>query len=301
MKPDFIIVSGNVNRDLAIAIAQLLNVEIGKCRVERFPDTEVNVQLDESVRSRDVFIVQSSCPPVNERAMEAFAIADACRRDAASSITWIAPYFGYARSDKRRGRRTALMGRLVADFAEHAGIGRVIAVDLHSPQVEGFFHVPMENLTAVPVISDALKRDMEPGSVIVSPDAGGIKLASAYASRLGCAVAVLHKERLNGAKTIVNRVVGDVRGKPCVIIDDMISTGGTIRNAVDALIQAGAREQFIVAATHPVFTPEARKNLIHPAVREIVVTDSIPVPADAWPHVKTVSLAPLLAKATRKL
>ena len=301
MKPDFIIVSGNVNRDLAIAIAQLLNVEIGKCRVERFPDTEVNVQLDESVRSRDVFIVQSSCPPVNERAMEAFAIADACRRDAASSITWIAPYFGYARSDKRRGRRTALMGRLVADFAEHAGIGRVIAVDLHSPQVEGFFHVPMENLTAVPVISDALKRDMEPGSVIVSPDAGGIKLASAYASRLGCAVAVLHKERLNGAKTIVNRVVGDVRGKPCVIIDDMISTGGTIRNAVDALIQAGAREQFIVAATHRVFTPEARKNLIHPAVREIVVTDSIPVPADAWPHVKTVSLAPLLAKATRKL
>ena len=185
MKPDFIIVSGNVNRDLAIAIAQLLNVEIGKCRVERFPDTEVNVQLDESVRDRDVFIVQSSCPPVNERAMEAFAIADACRRDAASSITWIAPYFGYARSDKQRGRRTALMGRLVADFAEHAGIGRVIAVDLHAPQVEGFFRVPMENLTAVPAISDALKRDMEAESVIVSPDAGGIKLASAYASPFG--------------------------------------------------------------------------------------------------------------------
>ena len=301
MKSDFTIVSGNVNRDLAIAIAQLLNVEIGKCRVERFPDTEVNVQLDESVRDRDVFIVQSSCPPVNERAMEAFAIADACRRDAASSITWIAPYFGYARSDKRRGRRTALMGRLVADFAEHAGIGRVIAVDLHAPQVEGFFRVPMENLTAVPAISDALNRDIEAKSVIVSPDAGGIKLASAYASRLGCAVAVLHKERLNGAKTVVNRVVGDVRGKPCVIIDDMISTGGTIRNAVDALIQAGAREQFIVAATHPVFAPEARKNLIHPAIREIVVTDSIPVPADEWPYVKTVSLAPLLAKATREL
>ena len=301
MKPDFVIVSGTVNRDLAIAIAQLLNVEVGKCRLERFPDTEVNVQLDEPVRDRDVFIVQSSCPPVNERAMEAFAIADACRREAASSITWIAPYFGYARSDKRRGRRTALMGRLVADFAEHAGIGRVIAVDLHSPQVEGFFHVPMENLTAVPAISDALRRDMEPGSAIVSPDAGGIKLASAYASQLGCAVAVLHKDRLNGAKTVVNKVVGDVHGKPCVIIDDMISTGGTIRSAIDALIQAGAREQFIVAATHPVFTPEARKNLIHPAIREIIVTDSIPVSADEWPHVKTVSLAPLLAKATREL
>jgi ribose-phosphate pyrophosphokinase len=228
--------------------------------------------------------------------MEAFAIADACRRAAASSITWIAPYFGYARSDKRRGRRTALMGRLVADFAEHAGVDHVIAVDLHSPQVEGFFHVPVENLTAVPVISDALKRDVEPGSVIVSPDTGGMKLASAYGSRLGCPVAVLHKERLNGSKTIVNRVVGDVRGKACVIIDDMISTGGTIRNAIDALVQAGAREQFIVAATHPVFTPEARKNLNHPAIRQIIVTDSIPVTHHHWRRVYVVSLAPLLAK-----
>ena len=141
--------------------------------------------------SSHVFIVQSSCPPVDERAMEAFAIADACRRAAASSITWIAPYFGYARSDKRKGRRTALMGRLVADFAEHAGIDHVIAVDLHSPQVEGFFHVPVENLTAVPAIADALKPHLEPGSLIVSPDAGGIKLASAYGSRLDCPVAVL--------------------------------------------------------------------------------------------------------------
>jgi ribose-phosphate pyrophosphokinase len=299
MKPDFMIVSGNVNRELAITIAQRLGVEIGKCRVERFPDTEVNVQLDEPVRDRHVFIVQSSCPPVNEHAMEAFAIADACRRAGASSITWIAPYFGYARSDKRRGRRTALMGRLAADFAEHAGINHLIAVDLHSPQVEGFFHVPVENLTAVPVISDALKRDMEPGSVIVSPDTGGTKLASAYASRLGCPVAVLHKERLNGTDTVVNRVVGDVRGKDCVIIDDMISTGSTIRKAIAALVQAGAREQFIVAATHPVFTPEARKNLNHLSIRQITVTDSIPVTHHHWRRVCVVSLAPIIVEAIR--
>jgi ribose-phosphate pyrophosphokinase len=303
MKADFMIVSGSVNRKLAIAIAQLLDVEVGKCRVERFPDTEVNVQLDEPVRDRRVFIVQSSCPPVDERTMEAFAIADACRRAAASVITWIAPYFGYARSDKRRGRRTALMGRLVADFAEHAGIHQVIAVDLHSPQVEGFFHVRVENLTAVLAISDALKPQLEPGAVIVSPDTGGMKLASAYASQLGCPVAVLHKERLNGAKTIINRVVGDVGGKPCVIIDDMISTGGTIKHAIEALIQAGSSERFIVAATHAVFTPKASKNLNHPGIRQIVVTDSIPLLAEDWLRdrgVKTVSLAPLLAEAIRR-
>jgi ribose-phosphate pyrophosphokinase len=300
MKAKSVIVSGSINRDLAIAVAQLLDVEIGKCRVDRFPDTEINVQLDEPVRDCHVLIVQSSCPPVNERAMEAFAIADACRREAASSITWIAPYFGYARSDKRRGRRTALMGRLVADFAEHAGIDRVITVDLHSPQVEGFFHVPVENLTAVPVISDALKPHLKAASMIVSPDTGGMKLASAYACRLGCPVAVLHKERLNGSKTVVTRVVGEVRGKPCVIVDDMISTGGTIKNAIEALIQAGSSDHFIVAATHAVFTPRALQNLNHPSIRQIVVTDSIPVSADEWPDVKKVSLAPILAKATRE-
>ena len=297
------IVSGNVNRDLAIAIAQLLDVEIGKCRVERFPDTEVNVQLDEPVRDRHIFIVQSSCPLVDEHAMEAFAIADACRRAAASRITWVAPYFGYARSDKRRGRRTALMGRLVADFAEHAGIDQLIAVDLHSAQVEGFFHVPVENLTAVSAISDALKPHLEAGSVVVSPDTGGMKLASAYASRLGCPVAVLHKERLNGAKTVVSKIVGDVRDKPCVIIDDMISTGGTIKNAIEALIHAGAIERFIVAATHGVFTPEAYKNLNHPAIRQIIVTDSIPLSTNDWPRsrgLETVSLAPALAIAIRR-
>jgi ribose-phosphate pyrophosphokinase len=303
VKKDFIILSGSVNRGLTLAVDQLLNVEIGKCRVERFPDTEVNVQLDESVRDSHVFIVQSSCPPVDERAMEAFAIADACRRDAASSITWVAPYFGYARSDKRRGRRTALMGRLVADFAEHAGINRVIAVDLHSPQVEGFFHVPIENLTAVPAISDALKPYLEAESVVVSPDSGGIKLAAAYASRLGCPAAVLHKERLNGIETVVNRVIGEVRGKSCVIIDDMISTGGTIRNAVEALLEAGVRKHFIVAATHPVFTSEARRNLSHPSIRQIIVTDSIPFSSDNWlrgRRIKVVSLAPILAEAIRR-
>jgi ribose-phosphate pyrophosphokinase len=300
MRAKFVIVSGSASQKLAMATAQRLGAEIGQCSVTRFPDTEVNVQLNEPVRERRVFIVQSSCPPVDQHIMEVLAIADACRRAAASSITWIAPYFGYARSDKRRGGRTPIMGRLVADFAERAGIDHLIALDLHSQQVEGFFHIPVENLSAVPALADALKSHLEPESVIVSPDAGRVKMASAYASRMGCPVAVLHKERLNGRKTAVSRIVGEVRARPCVIIDDMISTGGTINNAVEALIRVGAAGNFIVAASHGVFTPEARKNLNHPAIRKIIVTDSIPVSSDDWPQVKIVSLAPILAGAIRR-
>jgi ribose-phosphate pyrophosphokinase len=300
MKAEFVIVSGSVNQQLAMATAQSLGAEIGKCNVERFPDTEVSVRLDEPVRERRVFIIQSSSPSVDQHVMEVFAIADACRRAAALGITWLAPYFGYARSDKRRGRRTAVMGRLVADFAAHAGIDHVIAVDLHSQQVEGFFHVPVENLTSVFAIAEALKPDLKPGSVIVSPDTGRVKMASTYASRLGCPVAVFHKERLNGTKTAVNRVVGEVRGRPCVIIDDMISTGGTINNAIEALIRAGAAGHFIVVASHAVFAPESRKTLNHPAIEKIIVSDSIPVSPDEWPQVKVVSLAPILAGAIRR-
>lgn len=300
MRAKFVIVSGSASQKLAMATAQRLGAEIGQCSVTRFPDTEVNVQLNEPVRERRVFIVQSSCPPVDQHIMEVLAIADACRRAAASSITWIAPYFGYARSDKRRGGRTPIMGRLVADFAERAGIDHLIALDLHSQQVEGFFHIPVENLSAVPALADALKSHLEPESVIVSPDTGRVKMASAYASRMGCPVAVLHKERLNGRKTAVSRIVGEVRARPCVIIDDMISTGGTINNAVEALIRVGAAENFIVATSHGVFTPEARKNLNHPAIRKIIVTDSIPVSSDDWPQVKIVSLAPILAGAIRR-
>ncbi len=299
MNQNLMVVSGTANRDLAGAIARLLDVNLAKCRVERFPDSEVNVELGESVRERRVFIIQPSCPPVDQHATEAFAIADACRRAAAMAVTWVAPYFGYARGDKRRGRRCALMGRLIADFAEQAGISQLIAVDLHSPQVEGFFRAPVENLTAVPVIADALKENLLAESVIVSPDAGGIKLASAYGARLGCPVAVLHKERLDGATTAITKVVGTVRGRACVIVDDMISTGGTIKNAIEVLLQAGASGGVTVAATHPVFTPEAQQNLNHPAIQQIVVTDSIPMSPHDWPQVKVVSLSPLLASTIR--
>ena len=281
-------------------VAQSLEVEIGKCSLDRFPDTEVSVQLDEPVHEREVFLIQSSSPPVDQNVMETFALADACRRGGASGITWVAPYFGYARSDRRQGRRVAIMGRLVADFAQRAGIDRVITVDLHSQQVEGFFHVPVENLTALPAIADALAPHLEAGSVIVSPDRGRVKMASAYAARLGCGVAVLYKERLNDGKTAITKVVGEVRGKSCVIIDDMISTGGTIHAAVEALTRAGATANFVIAASHAVFTPEARQNLSHSSIRKIIVSNSIPLSPDDWPQVTIVSLASLLADAIRR-
>jgi ribose-phosphate pyrophosphokinase len=300
MKAQFVLASGNANRKLAMAMAELLDAKMAKCSVKRFPDTEINVQLEDPVREHRVFIVQSSCPPVDQHVMEVFAVADACRRAAASGITWIAPYFGYARSDKRQDRRSPIMGRLVADFAERAGIDHVIAVDLHSQQIEGFFHGPVENLTAVPALAATLQQHLETGWVIVSPDTGRVKMASAYAARLGCPVAVLHKERLSGKKSAIRRVVGEVLRKRCVIVDDMISTGGTISKAVEALMRAGAAEEFIVAAPHGVFTPEARKNLDHPAIRKIIVSDSIPITPGDWPQVQVVSLAPILAGAIRR-
>ena len=301
MKAQFVILSGSSNRKLALTTAGLLGVEIGECSLARFPDTEVNVQLNEPVRGRWVFILQSSSPPVDEHVMEVFAIVDACRRAGAAGIGWIAPYFGYARSDKRGTRRNAIMARLIADFAQRAGIDQLITVDLHSPQVEGFFRIPMENLSTLALLVETLKRDLDSRTIVVSPDPGRVKMAAQYAAQLDCPVAALQKERRNGDATAITMVLGDVRGRPCLVIDDMISTGGTINNAIKALLSAGAEKNFVVAASHPVFTAEARQNLVHPAIREIIVTDSIPVSTPDWPLVKVISLAPLLAEAVRRV
>lgn len=295
-----LIVSGSASRELAREVARLLKLEIANCRVERFPDTEVDVELDQAVRAREVFIIQASSPPVDQNAMETCAIADACRRAGAASISWVAPYFGYARSDRRKGRRVAIMGRLTADFVQRAGIDHVMAMDLHSEQIEGFFDVPVEHVTAVAVIADALQSEIAPDSVIVSPDKGRVKMASAYATRLGCTIAVLYKERLSAKKTLVHKVAGDVRRKRCVIIDDMISTGATINSAIKALIRAGASPGFVVAASHAVFSRGARRNLNHSAIQKIIVTNSIAFSAAAWPRVKVVSVGPVLAEAIQR-
>jgi ribose-phosphate pyrophosphokinase len=301
MSETFTIFAGSANRELADAIARELGVPLGACDIDRFPDGEVSVQLLEPVRRKEVFLVQPTSPPVNDNLVELLALADACRRAAAARITAIVPYFGYARADKRHGRREPITGRLVADVLQVVGIDHVVTVDLHTPQMEGFFHVPVDTLTAVPTLCRALVGRLPPDVVVVSPDAGRMQVATHFARYLGTSVIVLHKRRATGRETSVTHIVGDVTNRPCLLIDDMISTGGTIAEAVEALLEAGARPQITVAATHGLLLRGAREKLNHAAVHEVLITDTVRIAGHAWPTLRVVSIAPLIASALERL
>src|SRR5438094_451447 len=300
MNHRFTILAGTANPGLAAAIARELNVQVGRCAIDRFPDGEVAVQLLEPVRRKEVFLVQSTSPPVNDHLVELLTLADACRRAAASRITSIVPYFGYARADKRHGRREPITGRMIADLLESVGITHVVTVDLHTPQIEGFFHAPVDSLTAVPTLCRALRDRLPAGFVVVSPDAGRVQLATQYAQCLGAPVIVLHKRRESGVKTEITHVVGDVSDRACLIVDDIISTGGTVAETIVALIKAGARPEITVAATHGLLVLGASKNLDHPSVREVFVTDTMPAAEKDWPQLQVVSIAPLIAGALER-
>ena len=300
MSNKFTIFAGTANPALAAAIARELGVQVGACAVDRFPDGEVAVQLLEPVRRKEVFLVQPTSPPVNDHLVELLALADACRRAAAARITAIVPYFGYARADKRHGRREPITGRVVADLLQAVGIAHVVTVDLHTPQIEGFFYTPVDALTAVPTLCQALRDRLPPDVVVVSPDVGRVPLATHYAQCLGVPVIVLHKRRKGGAETEVTHVVGDVSSRACLIVDDMISTGGTIAESVRALLGAGARPEIIVAATHGLLLLGARAKLEHPTVREVFVTDTVGVAEKAWPQLRVISIAPLIAGALER-
>ncbi len=297
----FTIFAGTANPELARRVARELGVPLGECTIERFPDGEISVRLNEPVRGREVFIVQPTSPPVNEHLVELLAFADACRRSSAARITAVVPYFGYSRSDKRHGRREPITARMVADLLEAVGVAAVVTVDLHAPQIEGFFHAPVDNLTAVPVLVQALRDRMPAGTVVVAPDAGAVKLATEYAHQLQAPVIVLHKRRTSGTETRVTHLVGEVRGRACLIVDDMISTGGTIAESVEALLKAGAHPEITVAATHGLLLEGARERLMSEGVREVIVTDTLPVNEPHWPELRIISLAPLIAAALRRL
>jgi ribose-phosphate pyrophosphokinase len=295
-----IVFTGNANRNLAAAIARALGVELGACVVERFPDGEVSIRLDEPVRGREVFIVQATSPPVNDHLVELLALADACRRASAERINAIIPYFGYARSDKRHGRREPISASMVAGLLETVGVSHVVTVDMHTPQLEGFFHIPVDSLTAVPLLVSAVRDRLSKDTVVVSPDAGRVRMATEFARRLGTSVIVLHKQRESGTETKVTHLVGDVRDRACLIIDDMISTGGTMAESIEALLNAGARPEITVAATHALLLDEARANLSHESVREVLVTDTVPVKHVGSLQLQVVSVAPLIAEAMRR-
>ena len=301
MTDGFAILCGNANRTLAAKVADAAGVALSDALVERFPDGEVNVEIRASVRDKDVFIIQSTAPPVNDHLMELLATVDACRRASAARIFAVIPYFGYARSDKRHGRREPISARLVADLLQTAGTDHVITIDLHASQIEGFFRIPVDSLTAVSILCDSLKRRLPADTVVVSPDAGRLKMATDYAQNLNTSVVLLHKTRETGADTHVTHLVGDVRGRSCLVVDDMISTGGTMVETVERLVEMGARPGIVVAATHGVLLSGARAKLTAAPIGDIFVTDSIEQRLEGWPRLQVVSIAVPLADAIRRL
>ncbi|HET7565567.1 MAG TPA: ribose-phosphate pyrophosphokinase [Gemmatimonadaceae bacterium] len=295
------LLAGTANPGLASSIARELGVPLGACVIERFPDGEVHACIEESVRGREVYVVQPTSPPVNDHLIELLIIADAARRASAAHITAIVPYFGYARADKRSGCREAITARMVADLLQHTGIDHVITLDLHTPQAEGFFRIPVDNLTAVALLCGAIRDALSDDLVVVAPDAGRVKMATAYAQCLGAPLVVLHKRRESGTHTVVTHLVGDVRDRSCVIVDDIISTGGTIAESAAALLEAGAKPGVSVCATHALLLDGAIERMRSAGVRATFVTDSVPVRDDGTELVHIVSAAALFATAIRRI
>jgi ribose-phosphate pyrophosphokinase len=293
--------SGNANRPLAEEIAQDLRLKLGDADVSRFSDGEVYVQINENVRGEDVFIVQPTCPPVNDALMELLVMIDAFKRASARRITAVLPYYGYGRQDRKAQPRVPISAKLVADLITAAGANRVLAVDLHAGQIQGFFNIPVDHLFAAPVIIDYLaKKDLhEP--VLVSPDAGGVERARAIAKRLKAGLAIIDKRRDGNNVAVFMHLIGDVSGKDVVVIDDMIDTAGTLIQAVEALKREGAR-RVLAAGVHPVLSGPAISRIKDSELEELVVTNSIPLPPEKLlPKIHVLSVAPLLAEAMRRI
>ncbi len=298
------LVCGTSIPELCTEVARYVGVPLLERRLERFPDGETYVQLGQSVRGRDAYILQSTCTPVNEHLFELLLLLDTLRRASAARLTAVIPYYGYARQDRKSTGREPITAKLVANLLTAAGANRIVAVDLHSPAIQGFFDIGMDHLTAVPLLAEYLRGRIPRDSIIVSPDTGGVKRADFFAHLLDLPIAILHKRRASAHEVAIAAVVGDVRGKTPIIVDDIIATGGTIRQAVDTLVREGALPQVRVVATHGVFAGDAVRNLDHPAIHEIVVTDTVPIPSEtrfALPRLHIVSIAELLAAAIRRL
>ena len=301
MTYDLKLFSGNANRSLAEEIAQYLRIPLSDAEVTRFSDGEVFVKVNENVRGADVFVVQPTCPPVNDTLMELLIMIDAFKRASARRITAVLPYYGYARQDRKAQPRVPITARLVADLLEAAGVDRVLALDLHAGQIQGFFNIPVDHLFAAPVIIDYLgKKDLK-DPVIVSPDAGGVERARAIAKRLHAGLAIIDKRREGPNVAVVMYLIGDVAGKEAVVIDDMIDTAGTLIQAVGALEREGAR-RILACGVHPVLSGPAIERIKASPLEEVVVTNSIPVSSDKLAaRVTVLSVAPLLGEAIRRI
>ena len=296
--------SGNANRPLAEAICAYLEVPMGRSRLSRFSDGELFVEIGENVRGVDVFIVQPTCSPVNDTLMELLIMIDALKRASASSVTAVIPYYGYARQDRKVAPRTPITAKLVADLLSASGVSRVLAMDLHAGQIQGFFDVPFDHLYAMPALVESLRPRVaeQAATVMVSPDAGGVQRTRAYARRLGIDLAIVDKRRERANESEVMNIIGDVKGRTCILCDDMVDTAGTLCNAAKALRIAGAT-RVIACATHGVLSGPAVKRLEESEIEQVIVTDSIPLPESAKGSKKylVVSVANLLAEAIKRI
>jgi ribose-phosphate pyrophosphokinase len=295
------IFAGSSNSMLAEGIAAALGVSLGERVIERYPDGELQVEIEETVRGHDIFLIQSTAPLVEEHLLELLLLADACRRGGARCLTAVIPYFGYARQDRRVSGRQPVGARVVADLIGTSAVERVVAVDLHSAAVEAALPVPLEHLTAVPLLADAARASGGVDRVIVAPDLGATKLAEQYSTLLDLPVAIVHKTRLGGDSVIIRRITGEVRDRSPLVVDDMISTGGTIEAAVNAVLQAGGRPDVTVVATHALLVGPALDRLARLPVRRLIVTDSVQLPEVLPVAHDVVSLAPLLATVIERL
>ena len=294
--------SGNAHRTLAAEIGQYLKVPLGDADVTHFSDGEVFVQINENVRGSDVFVVQPTCPPVNDNLMELLIMIDAFKRASAGRITAVLPYYGYARQDRKVQPRVPITAKLVADLLAAAGVDRVLALDLHAGQIQGFFNIPVDHLFAGPpvIVEYLLNRDLR-DPVIVAPDAGGVERARAIAKRLKAGLAIIDKRREAANVATVMHLIGDVRGKDAIVIDDMIDTAGTLVQAVGALEREGAR-RIIAGGVHAVLSGPALERLRTAPLEEIVVTNSIPLPPEKrLPSMTVLTVAPLLGEAIRRI
>ncbi len=295
--------TGTVHRDLAAGVCARLDIPLGEALVERFPDGEINVKINEDVRGRDVFIVQPTCPPVNDALMELLILADTLRRASAARVTAVIPYFGYARKDRKDEGRVPITAKLVANLITRAGVDRVVCLDLHAPQIQGFFDIPVDHLYASRIFIEHWTamgmKDAQDGCV-VAPDVGGIKQARAYAKLLGIGLAIVDKRRVSSDLAEAVHVIGTVDGKRCILVDDMISTAGTVSEAARALRKNGASEVH-VCATHAVFCGPAKERLEAAPIDSVVVTDTIPARASSPSDVKVLSSAALLGDAILRI
>lgn len=296
------IITGNANRGLAAEIADRLFVDLGDARVSNFSDGESYIQIKENVRGADVFVIQPTCNPVNHHAMELLLIIDALRRSSADRITAVLPYFGYARQDRKDRPRVPISARLMASLLERAGADRILALDLHAAQIQGFFDIPVDHLFATPVLMEYYRNQNLDEVTVVSPDAGGVERARAFAKRLNAPLAIIDKRREEANVAEIMNIIGDVRGRKCIMLDDLIDTAGTLVKGAEALFAAGA-QSVSACATHAVLSGPAIERIEASRLSELVITNSIPLrpEAAACSRIKVMSVAPLLARAIQSI